>query len=89
MGVYLLSLGIAGVVLDGRYCQRTLDWRSSGACQALGSIVVISSEASVFTIVTLTSCRLFAVFKVSIALSCYSYEMDLRNINADLLVQII
>ena len=64
MGVYLLSLGIAGATFEGEFCRREIEWLSSATCQFLGSLVVISSEASVITIVILTSCKLFAVLKV-------------------------
>ena len=65
MGIYLLCLGIADVVFSGSYCVHELKWLTSNSCQALGSLVVISSEASIVTIIILTSCRMFAVFKVS------------------------
>ena len=63
MGLYLLSLGIAGAAFED-FCGREIEWLSSVKCQFLGSLVVISSEASVITIIILTSCRLFAVLKV-------------------------
>nr|XP_039259229.1 G-protein coupled receptor GRL101-like isoform X2 [Styela clava] len=63
MGIYLLSLGIAGLAMQGVYCSRDLIWRSSAACTTLGILSVISSETSVITMVLLTSCRLYAIFK--------------------------
>ena len=35
MGIYLIMLGIAGVVFDGIFCRHELDWRS-GAVADLG-----------------------------------------------------
>ena len=65
MGIYLLMLGIAGATLDGVFCAHQYTWRSGITCQAMGSLVVISSETSVITMVMLASFRLFAVYQVN------------------------
>jgi len=65
MGVYLILLGIAGVVFDGTFCRHELTWRSGTTCQVMGSLVVISSETSVLTLVLLASIRLYVVSNVS------------------------
>ena len=65
MGLYLLALGVAGATYSGSYCANKLEWLSSSTCSALGVLVVTSSEASVITMVLLTSFRLYAVFRVS------------------------
>ena len=64
MGIYLLMLGIAGAVFDGKYCLKKVMWRNHLICHVMGVLVVISSEASVFFVVILTSFRAFAVFQV-------------------------
>ncbi|XP_039247954.2 uncharacterized protein LOC120325854 isoform X1 [Styela clava] len=63
MGIYLIGLGIAGLVMQGRYCSKDLIWRSSSACISLGVLSVISSEASVMTMVLLTCARLYAILR--------------------------
>ena len=65
MGFYLLILGIVGVVYRDNYCIHSLRWESSLTCQILGALAVISSETSILTIVTITSFRVYAVFKVN------------------------
>ena len=65
MGIYLLMLGIVGTILDGVFCSHQYTWRSGITCQAMGTLVVISSETSVLTMVMLASFRLFAVYQVN------------------------
>ena len=65
MGIYLISLGIAGLRLSGRFCQHQLEWCSGVICEAMGSLAIIASEASVLTMVMLTAFRLYTVFNVS------------------------
>nr|CAB3265837.1 relaxin receptor 1-like [Phallusia mammillata] len=62
MGVYLLMLGAIGTMYSGNYCVNDLLWRSSDTCSAMGILVVLSSEASVLTMVLLTSFRIYAVW---------------------------
>ena len=69
MGVYLIVVGIAGVVFDGKFCGHELMWRSGVTCQAMGALVVIASETSVLTMVLLAAIRMFAVFKVRMELT--------------------
>jgi len=65
MGVYLIMLGIAGVVFNETFCRHEFTWRSGSTCQLMGSLVVISSETSVLTMVLLASIRLYVVSNVS------------------------
>lgn len=65
MGVYLLILGSADAHYSGVYCKHKLEWLSSGCCAAMGVLVVISSETSVFTMILLTTFRLYAIYNVS------------------------
>ena len=66
MGVYLLMLGITGQHMSGSFCQHQLDWCSGTTCAVMGSLAVIASEASVITMVILTSFRLHSFFNVSV-----------------------
>ena len=66
MGVYLVMLAIAGVVFDGTFCAHELAWRAGPTCQAMGALVVISSQTSVMMMVLLTTVRVHAVLRVSI-----------------------
>ena len=58
MSFYLLTIVVYSVVYSDRYEEIDLEWRSSLKCSVIGSLAVISSEASCFLMVTLTAFRL-------------------------------
>ena len=63
MGIYLITISIYSVVYSGRYKEIDLEWRTSLRCSVIGSLAVLSSEASCMLMVTLTSFRLYHVFR--------------------------
>ncbi|XP_078483096.1 uncharacterized protein LOC144743365 [Ciona intestinalis] len=63
MGVYLLSIGIKGVLFSGTYCYHDIEWRSSQSCSLLGATALLSSETSIFIMTIMTTQRLFVVYK--------------------------
>ena len=63
MGIYLLSIAVYSVYYSGYYGKIDFEWRSSLRCSLIGSLAVVSSEASCFLIVMLTSTRLYAIYK--------------------------
>ena len=65
MGIYLIILGVHGIIYDGNFCNNRFAWLSSTTCSSMGVLVVLSSEASVMTLVLVTSLRLYSVAKVS------------------------
>ena len=65
MGVYLLCLGIFDYIYRGQYCIKSVEWLSSYKCQALGVLVVISSQTSVLMLTLLATFRLNSVIRVS------------------------
>lgn len=62
VGIYLVSLGIKDATVD-QYCLLDQEWRSGTTCSALGSIALIGTETSVFTLLIMTSYRLFLIVK--------------------------
>ena len=58
MGVYLLAIAVHSSVYSGYYGQVDLWWRSSRRCSIIGSLAVISSEASCLLMIVLTAFRL-------------------------------
>ena len=58
MGVYLLTIAGYSANFSGSYGLVDLKWRSSLKCSIVGSLSVISSEASCFLMVILTAFRL-------------------------------
>ena len=58
MGIYLITIASYDASFSGFYGAVDREWRSSLKCSVIGSLAVISSEASCFLIVALTSFRL-------------------------------
>ena len=58
MGIYLITIASHAVAFSGFYGEVDLEWRSSLKCSVIGSLVVISSEASCFLMVILTGFRM-------------------------------
>ena len=61
MGVYMISIASVDTHYRGRYIDYAIWWRNSGWCAMLGVVATISSEASVFTLVAITTDRLTAI----------------------------
>ena len=64
MGVYLFSVGVSYETLKGSYCKEELVWRGSAVCTWMGVTALVSCEASILTLIMLTTCRLYAVIEV-------------------------
>jgi len=62
MSVYLLILAGKSAQFSGHYCQVELAWRTSFLCNFIGPLSILSAQASLFTLVVMTSQRLHAVF---------------------------
>ena len=58
MGIYLITIASYDVSFSGFYGAVDSEWRSSLKCSIIGSLAVISSEASCFLMVVLTGFRL-------------------------------
>ena len=63
MGIYLLIIAFYSVYYSGYYGQVDFEWRSSLRCSIIGSLAVLSSQASCFSMVFLTSHRLYTICK--------------------------
>ena len=63
MGIYLLVIAVYSVYYSGYYGQIDLEWRSSLRCSIIGSLAMLSSEASCFFMVLLTSFLLYKIYK--------------------------
>ena len=61
MGIYMISIASVDTHYRGRYINYAIWWRNSGWCAMLGVVATISSEASVFTLVAITTDRLIAI----------------------------
>ena len=63
MGVYLITIATYSQVFSGIYGSVDGEWRSSLRCSVVGSLCVISSEASCLSMVVLTAFRLKNICK--------------------------
>ena len=63
MGIYLITIASYDASFSGFYGEVDHEWRSSLKCSVIGSLAVISSEASCFLIVVLTGFRLKTITK--------------------------
>ena len=62
MGVYLITIAVFSQLFSGIYGSEDGEWRSSLRCSIIGSLSVISSQASCFFMVVLMAFRLINVF---------------------------
>jgi len=58
MGIYLLTIAIHSTLFKGSYGKIDHEWRSSLKCSLIGSLAVISSEASCFLMVVLAAFKM-------------------------------
>lgn len=61
MGVYLIIIAIHDVKYSGDYYKHDVKWRNSISCYISGALSMLSSEASVLTLVTITADRLNSI----------------------------
>ena len=82
MGIYLLSIAVYSAYYSGYYGQIDFEWRSSLRCSLIGSLAVLSSEASCFFMVLLTSTRLYAVYKPfsTLSISTRKYKLAITSV---------
>ena len=80
MGIYLLTIAAHGVYYSGSFVgDIQWEWKTSLRCSIIGSLAIISSEASCFLMVILTSFRLYKVCKpvASLTSSTLSWKLSL------------
>ena len=59
--VYVLAVCGKSFSLDVQYCNVYREWRNSVGCSLLGALLVVGSEESVFTMVSITVIRMMVV----------------------------
>ena len=69
MGIYLVTMAAYSAFYSGLDVTGTLEWVGSLRCSIIGSLAIISSEASCFLMVILTSYRLYNICKPVASLS--------------------
>ena len=82
MGIYLFSIAVYSAYYSSYYGQIDFEWRSSLRCSLIGSLAVLSSEASCFFMVLLTSTRLYAVYKPfsTLSISTRKYKLAIISV---------
>ena len=58
--IYLLFIGSTAIKYSGVYCKFYLAWRTSLQCTIIGSIAVLSAEASLLVLTLMTTQRLYS-----------------------------
>lgn len=89
MGFYLLTIASYSEYFSGYYGDFDLEWRSSAGCSVIGSLAVISSEASCFLMVLLTGFRLFKIMFPINALTASTMRWKIGIVSAWLLALIL
>ena len=74
MGIYLLIIAFYSVYYSGYYGKFDFEWRSSLRCSIVGSLAVLSSQASCFSMVFLTSHRLYTICKPFSIISSFIHK---------------
>ena len=72
MGIYLITIASYDASFSGFYGAVDREWRSSLKCSVIGSLAVISSEASCFLMVVLTAFRLKSITQAMESLTASS-----------------
>ena len=80
MSIYLLVIAVFSSVYSGYYGQVNYEWRSSLRCSILGSLAVVSSEASCLLMVLLTACRLYSICRPFSFLSTSTFRYKISII---------
>ena len=75
MGIYLLMIAFYSAYYSGYYEQVDFEWQSSLRCSIIGSLAVLSSQASCFSMVFLTSHRLYTICKPFSTISSLIYKL--------------
>ena len=80
--MYLLNIAVYSAYYSGYYGQIDFEWRSSLRCLLIGSLAVLSSEASCFFMVLLTSTRLYAIYKPfsTLSISTRKYKLAITSV---------
>lgn len=63
MGISLLILASKSVQMSGEYCIYDLLWRTSSLCNLVGTLTIISTQASINILLILTTLRLYVTLR--------------------------
>ena len=74
MGIYLLTISMLNIVKFGSSDYNRMEWIGSLGCSIVGSLALISSEASCFLMVILTAFRLYYVYRPLSSMTASSWS---------------
>ena len=63
MGIYLVILAIVSTAYSGTFCLASRTWKTSLLCNIMGTLVIISSQASVFILMLMGLFRLYTIIR--------------------------
>ncbi|XP_077972987.1 relaxin receptor 1-like isoform X3 [Styela clava] len=65
VGVYTMTICVKSVTMQGEYCKEDVEWRSGITCSAIGALLMIGTESSVFTLTIITGFRVYTLLRLS------------------------
>nr|XP_039261829.1 G-protein coupled receptor GRL101-like isoform X4 [Styela clava] len=65
VGVYTMTICVKSVTMQGKYCKEDVEWRSGITCSAIGALLMIGTESSVFTLTIITGFRVYTLLRLS------------------------
>ena len=74
MGIYMITISVLNIVKFGSNNYNSIEWQGSLGCSIVGCLALISSEASCFLMVTLTSFRLYHVYRPLSSMTASSWS---------------
>nr|XP_039261826.1 relaxin receptor 1-like isoform X2 [Styela clava] len=63
VGVYTMTICVKSVTMQGKYCKEDVEWRSGITCSAIGALLMIGTESSVFTLTIITGFRVYTLLR--------------------------
>ena len=75
MGIYLIIIAFYSAYYSGYYGQVNFEWRSSLRCSIIGSLAVLSSQVSCFSMIFLISHRLYTICKPFSTISFLGHKL--------------
>ncbi|XP_077973213.1 uncharacterized protein LOC120338026 [Styela clava] len=69
VGVYTMTICVKSLTMQGEYCKEDIEWRSGTTCSAIGALLMIGTESSVFTLTIITGFRVYTLLRPFIEVS--------------------
>nr|XP_039261881.1 uncharacterized protein LOC120338026 [Styela clava] len=64
-----MTICVKSLTMQGEYCKKDIEWRSGTTCSAIGALLMIGTESSVFTLTIITGFRVYTLLRPFIEVS--------------------